>query len=112
MLKKGGRATTNEKAAQFLKTYIQIEELIDIWREINPELERFTWYKLRPSTIMVRLDFFLICTPLHQLVNTVGINPGFLSDHSAISLCLSPNKSVRGYGFWKLNNNLLQDAVR
>ena len=35
--KRGGRASTNNNAAHFLKTYVEIENLTDVWRHFNPE---------------------------------------------------------------------------
>ena len=64
-----------------------------------------------PHRVMVCLDFFLISLVLNQLVDTVGILPGFMSDHSVVTMSLALDSSTdRGPGFWKLYASLLQDA--
>ena len=88
---------------------MQTDDLDDIWREKNPEKKLFTWKQTKPQLVMVHLDFFLISSALVQMVDTVGILPGILSDHSLITLTILENRSDRGNGFWKLNTSLLQD---
>ena len=106
--KKGERYPTNTRAAEIVKTQMELDGLCDIWRQLHPTKKQYTWKRLKPSLIMMRLEFFLISDPLVQLVDTVGIAPGFLSDHSLISLSLVKSKVDRGPGFRTLNTSLLE----
>jgi hypothetical protein len=82
--------------------------LTDVWRTLNPELERYTWRQKTPN-IQCRLDFFLISIGLLNVVNNVDIIYGYKSDHSFISVEIEKNSFARGKGFSKLNTSLLLD---
>ena len=62
--KQGGRYTTNKNAAEFVKTNLQIEDLIDNWRFMNPECYRYTGRRTNPTLVMVHLDYLLISSSL------------------------------------------------
>ena len=57
-----------EKSANILDEINQKFDLIDIWREKNPEKSRFTWRRTKPI-IQSRLDRFYIS-------DTMQYNPG------------------------------------
>ena len=44
--KSGGALRTNERAASFVKSYMQMEDLVDIWHDFNPDKREFTWKRL------------------------------------------------------------------
>ena len=52
--KVGGRQQTNHQSAEFLKQYMDLENVIDIWREVNQDKKELTWKRLHPSPIFVR----------------------------------------------------------
>ena len=60
-------------------------DLIDVWRERNPDKLQFTW---RSHTSRSRIDYFLISRNLLNFVEDCNIQYGFKSDHSAISIVL------------------------
>lgn len=61
--------------------------------------------------IQCTLDYFLVSKHLNYFINESRIVPDIYSDHSAVSLSLSLDKTSppRGPGFWKFNNSLLAD---
>jgi exonuclease III len=67
--KKGGSTklshTTNREK---LKSFIDRNNLTDVWRTLNPELERYTWRE-KTSNIQCRLHFFLISIGVLNVVN-------------------------------------------
>ena len=83
--------------------------LIDIFRELNPTLKKFSW-KQWGSTKFARLDFFLISDSLLPYVEKADILQTCFSDHSPILLEIDFAKFKRGRGFWKFNNSLLTDS--
>ena len=83
-------------------------ELIDIWRELNPESKTYTWHKFRDNK-QARLDFFLISSSLVPFVEKADIHPGTFSDHSVVSLDIDFSKFNRGRGFWKFNSSLIKN---
>ena len=85
-------------------------ELLDIWRILNPNTLRFTWFRRKPSLIHERLDNILILNTLEQYVEYVGITPSVWSDHNIPYLCLSLAQNSRKSGYWKLNVSLFRDS--
>jgi len=82
--------------------------LTDIWRDLNPDVQRFTWRRNKPE-IHCRLDFFLISSSLSTDALEADILRGFKTDHSLITLSLGTKTNPRGPGFWKLNSHFLKD---
>lgn len=72
--------------------------MTDVWRTLNPELERYTWRQKTP--------IILISIGLLNVVNNVDIIYGYKSDHS---FKIEKNSFARGRGFFKLNTSLLLD---
>ena len=56
--KKGGINRTNINAQTVVKNYMEETELVDIWRFHHPTDFKFTWYRINPTKISCRLDFF------------------------------------------------------
>ena len=84
-------------------------DLIDIWRYLHPDERTYTWSRVNPTTVMCRLNFFLMSQGLVSKVNNTDILPGFRSDHSLVTMNFSNNVHKKGPGFWKLNCHLLKD---
>ena len=106
--KKGGNRTTHFKSLEEIEMLKENMDLTDIWRDLHPNEQRFTWRRNKPE-IHCRLDFFLISSSLSTDALEANILPGFKTDHSLISLSLSTNTNPRGPGFWKLNSHFLKD---
>ena len=109
MDKKGGLPKTYKKSNTMIKEYMQIIDLVDIWRITHPTEKKYTWRRRNPSAIFCRLDFFLISKALQGLTHSCNIISGFRSDHSIITLKLLIPSMQRGPGFWKFNCSLLAD---
>lgn len=84
-------------------------DLIDPWRENNPDQTRYTWRTIGPPLKQARLDFFLISPDLFAIFSASDINAGYRTDHSLITVSFLLEESRRGRGFWKLNTSLLND---
>ena len=108
--KKGGRQQTHENSRQFLQTWMEDNDMIDIYRLQHPDALRYTWSRRHPSLISCRLDFFLISFSFCDKAEQTDILPGYRSDHSAIALTLHFISNPRGPGFWKFNSSLLYDS--
>ena len=98
----------NPQAREALNEQIQQNNLVDIWRELNPDKKTFTWQKFNENK-QSRLDYFLISASLLPFVVKADILPSFCSDHSGITLEIDFTKFTRGRGFWKFNASLLSD---
>lgn len=71
--------------------------LVDPFREIYPNMRRYTWRKRTPLK-QSRLDFFLIPDSMLIHLKTCKIEPSYRSDHSMVTLELEFNPYVRGKG--------------
>ena len=105
----GGIPKTHEKSKNKLLQYMEQLGLVDIWRIQHPNESQFTWRRKRPTIIQCRLDFFLVSDTLHTMITNSNITYGHRSDHSLISITITPESFDRGPGYWKLNCSLLQD---
>ena len=85
-------------------------DLLDVWRELNPDTRRYTWRRSTPCQ-QSRFDFFLISNTLTPLVSNVDIKPGYKTDHSLVTLTLQFSKENKRNKFWKFNTSLLTDKV-
>ena len=83
--------------------------LVDIWRELNARCKRFTWRRSQPVLQQSRLDFFLIHENLAADVIASDIEPGYRTDHSAVTITFRFTERARGKTFWKFNSSLLKD---
>ena len=103
--KKGGLDKTHTDSVSFMKGYINQHKLIDLWRQMHPEAFRFTWKRLRPTPIFVRLDYIFISELIYQSVTDADILPGYQTDHSMPILNIDFQPSTRGPGYWKFNTS-------
>ncbi len=85
--------------------------LIDLWRDENPEARKYTWTKKQDKKIiqMGRLDFFLISSSLIPFTTNCKILTGYRTDHSLITTALQFTNQTKPSPFWKFNNSLLKD---
>ena len=101
----------NAKAQEQVKNLMINLDLLDIWREIHPEMRRYTWRRNTPLQ-QSRLDFFLISDLLSTYVTEADIKSGYRTDHSMITLTLTLGKlETRNKLLWKFNNSLLKDKL-
>ena len=98
----------NPQARKALKEKMEELNLIDIFREMNPDSRKYSWRK--PNELkFARLDYFLISVSLLPFIENADILPTAFSDHSPIVLDIDFSRFIRGRGFWKFNNALLKD---
>ena len=87
----------NPKARIEVLNMIQELNLCDIFRNFYPKLHRYTW-RIRNPVKQARLDYFLTSSSMIDLIYKSEIKPGYLSDHSFITLEFIENKFTIGKG--------------
>ena len=100
----------NIKAQEQVDNLMINLDLLDIWRELYPEMRRYTWRRNTPLQ-QSRLDFFLISDLLSTFVTNGDIKAGYRTDHSMITLTLTLGKESKNKLLWKFNNSLLKDKL-
>ena len=103
---KNYNSDVNPKSRKQLLDKMNAHNLLDIFRELNPTEQRFTW-KQWGSPKFGRLDYFLTSASITPFVHKVDILPSCYSDHSPISLEIDFTRFQQGRGYWKMNNSLL-----
>ena len=89
-----------------LKETLETLDLVDYWREINPNSRRYTFHRKNQAS---RLDYWFTSNFFKNKIKKCTIDIGTHSDHSPVILRVNTDISRGGPGSWKLNNNLLQD---
>ena len=98
----------NPRSRTILLDIIHRLNLADAYRYFHPISKRFTWRRRNPLK-QSRLDYFLISSPLTDLISNIEIRAGYKSDHSILYMSILINKFERGKGVWKFNTELLKD---
>ena len=62
-----------------LTSYLDVNNLVDVWRIAHPDTKFFTWHR---GSKRARLDYTFISEHLLNCVDATDIRPGILSDHS------------------------------
>lgn len=109
--KKGGKFEKVSDYGKQLSALLEDFNLTDVWRLVNPDLERYTWRNYtRCGYVQSRIDYFF--TSVHMLyeLSDTDIKPGIKSDHSLLKIHFKLyNTQDKGKGFWKFNASLLHD---
>ena len=74
------KCMNNIKSHQKLLELKNEFNLIDPFRELHPDIKRYSWRRMSPLK-QARLDFFLITENLISSVNKCTIEPSYRSDH-------------------------------
>ena len=98
----------NTRCREKVSTIREEFELVDPWRNNNPNKKQYTWFQRNPVK-MARLDYFLVSSDIMALTSKIEMKPGYRSDHSIVILNITITEEARGKGFWKFNTSLLHD---
>ena len=98
----------NPKAREVVESMITDLNLCDIWRDLNPDCQRYTWRRTAPFQ-QARLDFFLVTNSIVSLAEDSDINCVYRTDHSLILLKLKFSEKTPHETFRKFNRSLLKD---
>ena len=90
----------NQNYREDITSFLEINNLVDVWRTLHPDEKFFTWHRGNKWT---RFDYIFCSDHLLNFIEESSILPGIQSDHSLLKLSLiSGNKQNRGKGFWKI----------
>ncbi|KAL9982000.1 hypothetical protein ACROYT_G010777 [Oculina patagonica] len=106
----GGLPKTHQNSVKIIHEFSENLDLVDAWRLLHPETNRYTWRQRHPK-VQCRLDFFLVSQSIANSTTHAEISPGYKSDHSMITLKISIHSNPRGPGFWKLNTSFLTETT-
>ena len=101
-----GNLDKSSKALIDLKSNLN---LVDLWKEFNPEKIEFTYIDPSANGRNSRIDLLLSSKPLKCKMKSCCINQSPAPDHKAVCLELIIEKKVRGKGYWKMNCDVLNE---
>ena len=105
-----GKKTQHYKRSVNLRRLIKTYSLIDVWRVMHPNDKQFTWRNLSLKRAS-RLDFWLVTKNVKRKTSLTDIRPAIRADHNAISIKICIKQNKKGPGYWKINNDVLNDKV-
>ena len=85
--------------------------VVDIWRTFNLGVKQYTWSRLNPKLTASRLDYVLGKESLLKYVTECLHVQGHKSDHRMVKTKFTFEKTERGPGCWRFNNQLLKEPV-
>ena len=92
----GGLTKTHQNSVKVVQEFSEKLDLVDVWRILHPDTSRFTWRQPHPK-VHCRLDFFLVSQSTVNITTLADIVPGYKTDHSMTTLCLSLHSNLRGW---------------
>ena len=99
----------NRRARTKIHELMNNQELVDIYRDLNGDIRRYTWFS-DGGNQRARLDYFLISSGMKSKIEKCEISvPMCNSDHRSVELEIDFDKFQRGKGLWKLQDYLLKD---
>lgn len=93
-----------------LVAFIDKFDLVDIWREMYPDVIQYTWSN-KDRSRRSRIDYWLISKTLCSNNISINISNSPLTDHNAIYLVVNLSQKAIPTSkslLWKLNNSLLK----
>lgn len=96
------------KSGKALQHFLEIFNLLDGWRYMNPNNRNYTFYS-PPHFSFSRIDYIFILEHLAPLVEQSGIGSVALSDHAPVTLEMQPLRPAERSFSWKINASLFHD---
>ena len=98
----------NERECKNFLTWIESNNLCDVWRQRHPGERDFTWSRPNPFTAR-RLDYIFCSEELKNCIVKSTHEAIYASDHKAVTVTLETGLFRRGPSYWKFNNALIKD---
>ena len=95
-------------SSEFLNTYINNTNILDIWRMMNPSGRDYSFYSPVHNSYS-RIDYFLVDAKLAPFVVDARYHSIVISDHSPLSFSVCLDHLDKPHTSWRLNPHLLTD---
>ena len=104
------RTENNVNARQNFMQLANTFNMIDIWRQFNPNERVYTWTRKNPFQ-SGRLDMFFVTDHTANAITDANILPGYKTDHNAITITINMQSEAKGNGLWMLNTSHLTNET-
>ena len=91
----------NTRARDELASLMEDNGWVDIFRERNGNIRKYTWRNNGSVIKQARLDYFIVSRSMIPYVSDVNIIPGYRTDHSMVTLKLCIQGHTRGKVFFQ-----------
>ena len=108
------QTVNNDKSSRILQELLDYLDVKDLWRQVNPDKEGFTWCdgdnipKSRIDYVFVSNDCNLIFDKFYTR-KPPKVKSVRMSDHLSLRFQMKYDDFTRGTNYWKLNTSLLTD---
>ncbi len=102
------RKAPKNASTEFLNTYINNTNILDIWRIMNPSGRDYSFYSPVHNSYS-RIDHFLVDARLAPMLLDVRYHSIVISDHSPLSFSVCLDHMDKPHNSWRLNPQLLTD---
>lgn len=103
-----GLDTTHTKSRKIIKQFMRDLNMLDIWRQFNPNALVYSCYSGAHKTYS-RIDYFLVSATLLSNITDCTYHSVVISDHAAVSLAYTDKRMVNNPPKWRLQAGWLQD---
>ena len=107
-LDRKGSKHNNEKSATLLKEIMSELEMVDVWRNRNQGVKRYSYCRKKPYLNSSQIDYTIASRSIEHFIRTICYIPGIMTDHSAVYMSLQVHNIDRGSGYWKFNDSHLK----
>ena len=79
----------NSNSSEFINEYITENNYCDVWRDRNPETERYSWFRKKTGSLersASRIDLFLVNAGTAGLVKNTEYKCGCRTDHAMVTI--------------------------
>ena len=105
-----GELCNNEKSKETILDAMEKHMYTEIWRDRNPGVKQFSYYRKRPHMAASRLDYALVTRGLDRQIMSCFYIPSIFSDHKGFYISIGFKEIKSGSGFWMFNDTLLQNT--
>ena len=95
-------------SSEFLNTFINNANILDIWRTTNPSGRDYSFYSPVHNSYS-RIDYFLVDAKLAPSIVNVKYHSIVISDHSPLTFLLCLDHVDKPHTSWRLNSYLLTE---
>ena len=108
-LDRRGSKYNNYKSSEIIKKVCADMLLVDVWRNRNQGVKRYTYLKKAPFSTASHIDYALAPTGVDTDISSCFYIPCTMTDHTAMFVNIKISENQRGPGYWKFNDSLLEN---
>ena len=106
-LDRNTKNSCNPNATEFINTYMNNNNLVDMWRLRNPNRKHYSWQRKKPVQLASRIDLMLCDQAINSWFKFIAMKQSHKTDHLLVEGEVEINEVRKGPGLWKFNTKHL-----